>query len=230
MTVFAVAMTVPAQAQQRVVEKTLAAEPGKRVELNLKYGETIVVRGWDRNEVSFRALVEINEGRLNDAFIAEFADDSQSLWIDTDFDRAKLREGRSDECPCPRSATFTWSDKGMICSTIRYEIFMPRGAKLALETVSADVELTGLTGPVHAKSISGFVDLSWPERRGAGVTIKTVTGEAYTDLENIRFTNRRAPMPHVGYELRGAIGTGGPAVRLESVSGDLFLRKSGENI
>ena len=39
------------------------------------------------------------------------------------------------------------------------------------------------------------------------------------------FANRKEN-PIVGYQLRGTLGsTGGPAVRLESISGDVFFRK-----
>ena len=55
--------------------------------------------------------------------------------------------------------------------------------------------------------------------------METVTGEAYSNFDNLTFNNKQEELPMVGYELRGAIGSGGPKVRLESVSGDVYLRK-----
>lgn len=219
--------TLPLSAQQRILEKTLPAPSGENIQLNLKFGERIVVKGWDREEVSFRAVVEINEGRLNDAFVADFTDDGRGIRIETDLDHEKLREGRTDECDCNHSVSFSRNNGGMVCTSITYEIHLPKDGRLAIETISADVELNDVAGPIDVQSVSGFVDLSWPENRSADISLKTVTGEAYTNLGNLTISNRKERMPHVGYELRGTIGSGGPVVRLESVSGNLFLRKPG---
>lgn len=217
-----------ALAQQRIVEKTLPADSNDRVQLDLKFGERIIVKGWDRNEVSFRGVVEINSGKLNDAFTANFDESGQGIRIQTDFDKKKLEEGQAEDCPCNDNHSYSWNNgKGrVICSNILFEIFVPRNADLVLETIAADVELYDLNGPIDAKSISGYVDLSWPGRSGAELSLKTISGEAYSNLENLSFRNRKEHFPHVGYELRGAIGSGGPMVRLESISGDLYLRKT----
>lgn len=217
-----------AVAQQRIVEKTLKTDSNKRILMNLKFGENITVRGWDKNEVSFRAVVEVNGGKLNDAFVANYVDDEQGIRIETDFDKDKLEEGRAEDCPCNGYSSYSWNNHGsryVVCSNIVFEIFIPKKADLQLETIASDVELYDLEGPINAKSISGYVDLSWPEREGAELSLQTVTGEAYSDLDNLSFRNRKDKFPLVGYELRGTIGSGGPSVRLESVSGDLYLRK-----
>ena len=90
---------INANAQQRIVEKTLSAGSGDHVKLNLQFGEHITIKGWDKNEVSFRAVVEINSGKLNDAFIANYVEDNQGIRIETDFDKEKLEGGRRSECP-----------------------------------------------------------------------------------------------------------------------------------
>lgn len=217
------------EAQQRIVEKTLEADSDEHIQLNLKFGESIVVKGWDRDEVSFRAVVEINDGKLNDAFTANFDESGPGIRIETDFDKEKLKDGRAEDCPENKNHSYSWNQNGrnqIVCSSITFEIFIPRNSRLKLETIAADVELLHLDGPVDAKSISGYVDLSWPGMNGADISLKTITGEAYSDLDNLTFRNRAEPFPHVGYELRGAIGNGGPTIRLESVSGDLYLRKT----
>lgn len=214
------------QAQQRIVEKTLSAESGNQVKLNLQFGENIVIKGWDKEEVSFRAVVEVNSGKLNDAFIANYVEDNQGVRIKTDFDKEKLKKGRRSDCPDSKYSSYSWNDgKEFVCSKIQFEVYVPRNSELELETISADIELFDLDGPIDAQSISGFVDLSWPEMNGADISMGTVSGEAYSNLDNLNFSNKQEALPLVGYELRGAIGSGGPRVRLESVSGDVYLRK-----
>lgn len=215
-----------ADGQQRIVEKTLSAGSNDHVKLNLQFGEHITIKGWDKNEVSFRAVVEINSGKLNDAFVANYVEDSEGVRIETDFDKDKLEGGRRSDCPGKRYSSYSWNDgQQFVCSNITFEVYLPRNSDLELETISADIELFDLDGPIDAQSISGFVDLSWPEMNGADISMETVSGEAYSNLENLTFNNKQEELPMVGYELRGVIGSGGPRVRLESVSGDVYLRK-----
>lgn len=218
---------IDVDAQQRIVEKALSAGSNDHIKLNLQFGEYITIKGWDKNEVSFRAVVEINSGKLNDAFVANYVEDNQGVRIETDFNQTKLEGGRASDCPEDRYNSYSWNDgHQIICSNITFEVYVPRNSDLELETISADIELFDLEGPIEAQSISGYVDLSWPEMNGADISMETVTGEAYSNLDNLTFNNEQEELPLVGYELRGTIGSGGPRIRLESVSGDLYLRKT----
>jgi len=212
-----------AQTQPRIVEQTLNVDPDGRIELNLKFGNEIVIKAWDRPEVSFRATAEVNNGRLNDAFLIDF-NQTEKVRIDMDFDREKIRSAQAEDCP-GKNYSYYNGHGHVVCSEISYEIYLPRDADIYVETISANIELFGLHGPVSVKSISGFVDMSWPERNGAELSIKTITGGVYSDLENIEFHNKGKFAP-VGVDIRVKAGTGSTPVRLETISGDIFLRKS----
>lgn len=216
------------QAQQRVVEKNFSVDNHGKIDLDLKFGQAITVKAWDRDEVSFRALIEINSGRLNDALMLEFEEENEGLSVVADYDKERIEEGKPEDCPERRYSTYSWNDNGshtVVCSNIVYEIFVPRNANLSVESISSDIELISLQGPIKAKSISGFVDLSWPERRGAELSMKTISGEVFSGLENLTLNNRKRGVPLVGYQLRGSIGSGGPRVSLESISGNIYVRK-----
>ncbi len=92
-------------------------------------------------------------------------------------------------------------------------------------SVSGNVQLTRPgTAPVRATSVSGNVDASWPANQNADLSLHTVTGEVYADPA-VTFSNLKSHST-VGYELHGSYGAGGgPQVKLESVSGDVFFRK-----
>lgn len=91
-------------------------------------------------------------------------------------------------------------------------------------SVSGDVTLEQLgSQPVQATSVSGDVQANWPAGRAATLTLKSTSGEVYTDPA-VTFSNLR-PDSRVGYELHGSYGTGsGPLVQLQSVSGNVFFR------
>ena len=215
-------------AQQRVVEKSFSINNSESVDLNLKFGEAITVKAWDKNEVSFRAIIEINSGKLNDALVLNFNETEHGLAILADYDKKLIKEGRKEDCPSKHYSTYSIDDNRnhtVICSNIMYEIYVPRSIDLNVESISADIVLLGLQGPIHAKTISGFVDLSWPQRQGAKLSMKTISGEVYSGLDNLAMNNRKGGVPLVGYELQGSIGSGGPSINLESISGNIYLRK-----
>lgn len=220
-------ISAQAHAQRRVEEKSFNVLTNQKVKLDLKFGDHIIVKAWDKKEVSFKAVIEINGGKLNDALLLSYADkDPKELRIGADFDKERIKAGKCGDCS--GNSTFSWNNHGngyVICSHITYEIYVPRSADVDVESISSDIELAGLDGPVYAKTISGFVDLSWSERRGADISMKTISGEAYSDLDNLGFRNKKDTPPIVGYELLGTVGRGGPNLHLESISGNIYLRK-----
>ncbi|AMJ66819.1 DUF4097 family beta strand repeat-containing protein [Hymenobacter sp. PAMC 26628] len=93
-----------------------------------------------------------------------------------------------------------------------------------VKTVSGDVKLTTENGAAtDVASVSGNVDVRWPAAEGADLSLRSVTGEVYADPA-VAFSNRREHSL-VGYTLKGTLGSGGPLVQIESVSGDVFFRK-----
>ncbi len=107
---------------------------------------------------------------------------------------------------------------------IDYDITVPAGVDLRISTLSGDISIVGLRGAIQAKTLSGDVDLSWPAALSAELALKTISGEVYADPA-VAFLNRR-DHPIVGYEVRGTWhGGGGPAVKLESISGNVLFRQ-----
>jgi len=221
-------LLLQASAQSRIVEKSFSIDDEDKIQLDLKFGDTITVKSWDKNKVHFRAVIEINSGRLNEALVFDFNNTNRRLDITSDYNEQELKNGRREDCPDSRYSHYSLNSEGhslFVCSKIEYQIFMPGNADISVESISGDIELVGLTGPVQAKSISGYVDLSWPAGIPVDVSIKTISGEAYTDLDNLHIKNKKPHIPIVGYTLKGSIGAGGPRISLESVSGNVYLRK-----
>ncbi len=137
-----------------------------------------------------------------------------------------LKQGRAEDCP-GKAAYWRTEYNGQntyVCSTIHYQVFLPRKAKLRVETINGNIDIEGASEEVFAKTISGFVDLNWPGTKGANLSMKTITGEVYSDLP-IDFKNKKQKNPMVGYLLEGTVNGGGPEVRLESISNNVYVRK-----
>ena len=213
---------------QKIITKTLPLADDQAVHLNLKFGDSIQVRYWDKSDVSVRIAATINNGKLDDALRVETTSNAQAVSLTTDLDQDLIKQGKAEDCPGNRTRSVWQTNKNgdsySVCSTINYVVMLPRKASLRLETINGNINIQGATGSVWAKSISGFVDVSWAGKNGANVAMKTITGEVYSDLA-IQFRNKREKHPIVGYLLEGTVLSGGPEVRLESISNDIYLRK-----
>lgn len=209
---------------QRVVEKTLPYQQGQQVIFDLPFGETIQITGWDKNEVALLARVTINSNRLNDAYLLEMNENKNALSFKASFDEEKLKEGKAVDCPDNNHSHMSIDgDQVIICSDIYYELKVPRQAAINLKSISANVEARGLEGPSQIKTISGFIDFSWPQKKDAELQLKSVTGELYTDLD-FNILNKKANPPLVGYTLKGRNGSNGPLLDLETISNNIYLR------
>ncbi len=212
---------------QKIIEKKFPWSSTQTANLNLKFADSIQVRYWDKAEVSVRIAVVINGGRLNDALTVESASNANEISLETDFNKEMLKNGKAEDCPDDKKSRWRTEHNGQdyyVCSKIHYQVYLPKNAKLKLETINGNIDIRGASGPVFAKTISGYVDFSWPKAKGANISMKTITGEVYTDLD-IDFKNKKQKNPIVGYLLEGTVNGGGPEVRLESISNNVYVRK-----
>jgi hypothetical protein len=238
--------------QQRIVKKHFSVKKNEAVDLHLKFGDSIKVKSWPKNEVAFKAVIEINQGKLNDALEFHFKHQNGKLRITSDYNKEKIKTGRPCNCPDKEYSTYSYSVSNnqtkrinyAICSHITYQIFVPSQADLSIKSIDSDVNLANLKGPIHvkvisgnitmvnlagpiqAKSISGFVDLNWPIDQPARFAIKTISGQTYTNLDELKiaYKNHHSIM---GQDIKGAIDSNGPSVYLKSISGNIYLRKAG---
>ncbi|UFH54011.1 DUF4097 family beta strand repeat-containing protein [Spirosoma sp. KNUC1025] len=212
---------------QKIIEKSLPVTAGQLVNLNLKFADSIQVRYWDKPNVSVRIAVTINSGKLNDALTVTTGSTDKEVSVKTDFDKELIKQGKDADCPDKRYHSMHTDRDGKgytICSEINYQVFVPRQAQLKVETINGNIDIQGANGPVFAKTISGYVDMSWPKSKGVNLAMQTITGEVYSDLD-IDFKTKKEKNPIVGYLLEGTVNGGGPNVRLESISNNVYLRR-----
>ena len=209
---------------QRITEKNIVWQSGQAVVLELKYARDIQINTWERDEVSVRASVSINNNTQNEAWSMTSNTSANQIRVATDLEPPQ--EDYPGDCP----GGSYHLDKGRYCSLIVYEIYLPEGASLRVETLGGDITLRGIQTPVFAKSLSGWVDADWSAQQGATATMKSVTGEVYTnldlELDEAAEAERRRRSP-VGWEIEGTVAGGGVEVHLESVSNDVYFRRAG---
>jgi hypothetical protein len=215
---------VPAQ---KMLEESWPLPAGTALHLKLDHANTIQIRGWDKPEVKMQASILINEGRHNDALSLTASREGGSLRLVSKLDEDQIEDGFwAGNC---EGHNFSWSRDGSkgqraICVDVTYELWVPHQTAVRLKTISGNVTATNLRGPLDVNSISGFIDLSWPAGQAAELMLKSITGELYTNLD-MKILNKKEEIPIVGYEMKGQLGQGGPALRLETISSNIYIRK-----
>ncbi|MGI4739953.1 MAG: DUF4097 family beta strand repeat-containing protein [Janthinobacterium lividum] len=186
---------------QRLVTQTATLAAGQGVFLDLKYAHNIRVRAGAG--LSVQARVTINDNQNNDLYSLSLQTAGSELSVVEKLDEEKLRDthfmgdcdgGSRNNSSGGVSVGYKRSEKtgGLrptishhrgeysYCMKIDYEVTLPAGTALRLNTISGDLDLSGLNGAVTAKTISGDVlstNLTGP------LTLRTVSGDVkLTDL------------------------------------------------
>jgi hypothetical protein len=208
---------------------TYAMPVGKKAVLKLPYARTITVKSWDRAELQLNSIVKATRAEDKQVHTIEVSDGQEELNIKTDFKKEYLNQNwnreRSFWCNNCDSLLDAGISSTCYCLRIDYEIMMPAGSSLSLESISGNIEIRGLNGSIRAKTISGFVDIDRPLSTAADVDFRSVTGEIYTDFDIKLNQNSTAYSKKVAASING----GGSSVRAESVSGDIYFRKRGKD-
>jgi hypothetical protein len=193
------------QAQQKI-EKHLAFSGKEDIVLKIQIADSIRLQTWDKNEVFVTASVNINENKDNDAYLTSFDETGKTIVVSAKF-RDNYFKGRNNCC---------------IKSDIYWQVFVPEKAVFSIETINADIIITGETEKMTVKTISGCIDLSFPVNKPANLEFSTISGTVYTNHDLLpERTGREIPTM-----IREKMNNGGSLVRLETISGDIFFRRS----
>ena len=125
-------------------------------------------------------------------------------------------------------------------------------SEVEINALNSEIKMQNVSGPVVANatngnveinfrdltkekpnsilSVNGFVDVTLPAKTAADIQLHTVNGEAYTDwdIEVDKDASATLPMgaPNMNmFNLEGQINGGGIPISIQSVNGDIFLRK-----
>ena len=172
-----------AWASQRV-DETRDADPDARIDVEIISG-SITVTGWDKNQVQVTGTIG------DDVKALEVSGSGRSISIELDVPDSWGRRHRDIDA--------------------QLEISVPVGARLSVETVSADIGVTRMGGEVELGSVSGTVRLAGSPSRA---DVETVSGNIRVDGDQTAIT---AESVSGDVELTGVAET----VEAASVSGDI---------
>lgn len=196
---------LPLHAQQ-IIEKHLDFSGKESVTMNIQIADSINIQTWNKNEVYAKASVNINDNKDNEAYQTTFDDSGNSIAINANF-KDNYFKGRKNCCNE---------------SVIYWQVYIPENTRFTVETINADVTVTGQTREMKVKSISGYIDLSVPASKKADIDFSTISGRMYSNHE-LALGKGRTGIPA---KVSEKLNSGGDHISLETISGDIFFRKS----
>lgn len=196
---------------QKIVEKHLNFSSNQNINLDIQIADSIRIITWNKNEVYAKASIDINDNKNNDVYLTDFDNAGNEIEVTAKFDDTKRKETYNDSCNCCCNYR----------SKIYWDIYIPEQSTFSVKTIDGNIIISGNTKKINAHSISGFIDLAFTSSRKADLKMSTITGTIYTDLAlNAGAKNRG------GNNVSSQMNGGGERIELETISGDIFLRKA----
>jgi hypothetical protein len=230
------AAAVTAQAQ-KVIEKHIPLSANGFVSMNFQISDSIRIVMWDKNEVYVKSTIDVNDNQNNDDYKETFDQSATSVNITgklhTNCNNYHRRKRAADSAHRSGETTNNRSDDNddNCCScncgcetSIIHEIYIPENTDFSVETINGNIVISGNTAGIRAKSISGYIDLTMVPQKPAALRMQTISGTMYSnfDLGTTNGRSRQVGGRTVDAQINGS---GGKAVDLETISGDIFFRK-----
>jgi len=206
---------------QRVVEEQIAVKPTATIALKLDFADSILIKQSKDDNIRIKAIVSINNNQHNDKYELIVSESNDFIKV-----KAKINDMESIRIPCNdhRGTNYSYSNGNCLTMDIIYEIEIPTIANLSIETISGDITIDNPNSPMDVRSISGYIDLSINPKTNSNIKVETVTGGVYTNHEFNKDSDHCDSNPG-GTDASFKIGSGGNRIKLETVSGDVFIRK-----
>src|SRR5664280_717571 len=191
------------QAQQ-IIEKHMDFSGKESLSMKIQIADSISIQTWNKNEVYIKASVNINENKDNEAYITSFEDSGKTILVKANF-KDNYFKGKNN---CCNETDIFW------------QIYVPEKTKFSVETINANVTISGRTTEMNVKSISGYIDLTEPASKNADIDFSTVSGRMYSNHE-LALNKARTGIP---LKINEKLNKGGDPIKLETISGDIYFR------
>jgi len=203
--ILAVWVIVTPMMAQKNIEKKISFSGKESIEMDIQIADSISIETWNRTEIQIRASINLNDNADNDKYETSFNEEASKVII-----KANIIKDYFNNNKCCCNGMITW------------KVIIPENTPFTIETINGNITVRGKTTEINAKSISGFIDWEVTPSRKADLEMKTITGTMYSDMELEREKGNNGIPQVISEELNG----GGFPVALETISGDIFCRKS----
>jgi DUF4097 and DUF4098 domain-containing protein YvlB len=186
------------------ITREFTIEPGHRLEVDLRTGGSIYVRGWDQSKVSVNAYVDRGD------------------WDDFDVEFNQ----RDDEIIIRSRDLRKWGNRAF---SMEFEIRVPRKFNLDLETDGGSINLYDIKGKINGKTMGGTLEL---ENISGDIELITMGGEINaSSVEGIVYLKTMGGNIYLNdTKADGEVETYGGQIYLNGVKGNIKSSTMGGSV
>ncbi|WP_027077256.1 DUF4097 family beta strand repeat-containing protein [Maribacter antarcticus] len=218
---------------QKIIEKELDFN-NQYVVADLKFASEIKVQTWDKNTVYFKADITTKEGKFLESYKVNIQQTSDKISI------LSKAEGVFKELQAEWNTNNGNKKKRYYNTgewyTFTYTLCVPKNTKFKISSINGNlssdliegdftadlingnITIKKYAGTLGLTSINGEIDLRMVN---ANLVAETIHGDIYADKElKFSFKDR-----HIGQEIYGTIAEGKNTLRLNTINGNMYLRR-----
>jgi hypothetical protein len=241
-------------AQKKVV-KTESSNTIEDVYVHLKFANNIVVKNWNKKEISVEATVNIDNNEHNDYFTLKTDKIGNTLKVNSDYgdyfkkyrsyysysnhshedcdDDEKNEEDEDGEKKEKHYSNHTQQFQNIV----NYVIYVPKNMQLKVKSISGSVEAENYAGILSLDLISGNITV---KKHSEDMHLKTISGDIDIFISDAKFEAKtlsggiysdldidfsKNKKRGYGSKIVATIDKGTSSLKLNTISGDIYLRK-----
>jgi hypothetical protein len=214
---------------QKIIEKNLNFN-NQYVEADLKFASEIKVQTWDKNTVYFKADIATKEGKFLESYKVNIqqTSDKISILFEAEGVFEKFQEEWNLNNSNKKKRYYNTGD----WLTFTYTLYVPKNTKLKINSINGNLSSDLIEGDFTADLINGTISI---KKYTGTLDLTTINGEIDLRMVNANlvaetihgdkelkfsFEDR-----HVGQEISGTIAEGKNTLRLNTISGNMYLRR-----
>ncbi len=229
-------LTINNLSAQKKITENASSNNINDVYVHLKFANNIIVKNWNKNEISVEATVNLDDNEHNDYFSLKSENIGSTYKIRSEYGDyfKKYRSYYHNDGDEKTNKKANYHNHKNI---VNYVIYVPKNMNLKVKSISGDVEAENFVGilnldlisgnitvkkhskEMQLKTISGDIDIYVAD---AKLEAKTLTGGVYSDLEIDFDKNKKKGF---GSKIVTTINKGTAFLKLNTISGDIYLRK-----
>lgn len=225
-------------AQKKVTENT-SSKGIEDVSVHLKFANNIIIKNWNKDEIYVEATVNLDDNEHNDYFYLKTDKIGRTYKVTSEYGDyfKKYRSYYTTNSDDKNGENININYQESNSHIVNYVIYVPENMQLKIKSISGNVvaetyngvlKLDLISGNItvkkhskdmHLKTISGDIDIYVAD---AKLEAKTLIGAVYSDLEIDFKKNRKTGF---GSKIVTTIDKGTASLKLDTISGDIYLRK-----
>ena len=221
---------------QTTLTRSYPVKPGEQVSLDFDYPKIVRISTWDKNEVQVKAMVSINEGANDTAFVLDQTNTNGIISVKNriiDFNKlphiysvmkngvkTKFRSKEDYQKFIDTGEPVTYSSNGVDLE-ITIDVKVPISIMTNVKSTYGIVELVDFNAPVTITAPYGGIDATINEAKIGKLTATTSYGQIYTNLDLVLTDKTQKDF----FTSITAEPGKGPSYIFKSTYGKIYLRK-----